>query len=77
MPVEDRPVHASGKRSDDQPYHCYNRTRDRPVRIVQDGWTWDGKRNLVELEDTGSIECQYERATTDPRCHGCRHAKKN
>lgn len=48
--------------------------RDRPgVTLVQDGWTEDGRRIMVEIQRTPKhgVACGHIPPNPDPACDGC------
>jgi len=60
------------------PSYCHNRPRARNGVTVQDGWTADGRRNMVHIPSVNSLECQYSAgfyASADRRCAECEHDK--
>lgn len=73
MPVIDRPVHPKVKITDSHRWWCCGKSRTREPLMVQDGWTEDGRRNMVEIEDFGSLECRHDFSLTDQSCRGCEH----
>lgn len=53
---------------------CHNRAPLAQTARVQDGWTEDGRRNMVEIPVPMEKGCQYrktELGQADPRCEGC------
>lgn len=56
-------------------YGCHNRPPMRKSLMVQDGWTPDGRRNMVEIPFAMSTNCRHDKTLTDSRCAGCLHAK--
>lgn len=60
-------------------YGCHSRKigdsqRGRTVdrHSVQDGWTSDGRRRMVELvSDWIEMACGHTTRATDPACEGC------
>ena len=54
-------------------YGCHNRPRQAvSVELMQDGWTPDGRRNMVKIQtqwlDRG---CRHDTKHIDPACAGC------
>jgi hypothetical protein len=41
---------------------CYNRKPFADVRVVQDGWTSDGRRNMITIPDKMSKTCPQPKA---------------
>lgn len=54
------------------PYSCHNQPRARNGVTVQDGWTNDGRRNMVLIKTPNSLECRFDKMSTDQRCAGCK-----
>ena len=63
-----------------KPYKCHNRAPVQPfVTQFQDGWTFDGKRNMVPWivnfkhgVDCGHVGLNSLNKYNDPKCSGCR-----
>lgn len=56
------------------PYQCNNRKPLAETTKVQDGWTDDGRKVMVEIPAFGVRECVYAThylGETDPGCDGC------
>lgn len=56
-------------------YGCHDREPFEEIALVQNGWSSDGRRQLVEIPAAGSKDCQYAKGylgQTDPSCSGCR-----
>ena len=78
MPVDDHPVHPSTKIGQGHRYGCWNLPRTRKPYMVKDGhaptkWPSETMQRWTKIEDTGSIECRYDLAVSDPHCSGCEH----
>jgi hypothetical protein len=73
VPGLDHAVSAITRRTDADPYLCNGLPRERKLVPVQDGWTEDGRRNIVYYEDFGSVPCRYDMSLSDRRCFGCVH----
>lgn len=54
------------------PYSCHNQPRQRDGVTVQDGWTEDGRRNMVHIPSVNSLECRFDKMAEDARCAGCK-----
>lgn len=62
-------------RAGTEPYGCQTRKLWTWVK-VQDGWTADGRRNMVSIPFVMSVKCrQFGLWDTDPRCQGCQQEK--
>lgn len=56
-----------------RPYGCHSLPPVPPTIVVQDGWTADGRRRMVEIPNfVAGCVCRYEGRGGDPRCLGCR-----
>lgn len=56
---------------------CHNRDLLRTTVMVRDGWTEDGRRNMVERPDPMTKHCVYSQGNPhDPACDGCRWRDK-
>lgn len=56
-------------------YGCHDREPLAEIALVPDGWSSDGRRQLVEIPAAGTKDCQYAKSylgQTDPSCSGCR-----
>lgn len=55
-------------------YDCHNHEeRKNSPMTVQDGWTEDGRRNMIEIKTKWrDVQCGHDMRTTDPNCTGCR-----
>lgn len=55
---------------------CYNRLPLKETLMVQDGWTNDGKKIMVEIPFLMNKNCQYTREHyADESCSGCKWQK--
>lgn len=54
-------------------YGCHNRAALRDTIEVQDGWTGDGRRKMVNIPAQNTKHCVYSRDNNDPACAGCKH----
>lgn len=58
-------------------YGCHGRApRDTPSTLsVQDGWTPDGRRIMVEIPVTpiAGVTCGHLARESDPACDGCQN----
>lgn len=58
---------------------CFNRPAFRDTIVVQDGWTEDGRRNMVEIPDPMSKTCPQNKPPFGEAyiqgwdCVGCHH----
>jgi hypothetical protein len=53
---------------------CYNHFHRATTVLVQSGWTADGRRHMVSIENPMTKPCQYSRSlkhSTDKSCTGC------
>lgn len=55
-------------------YGCFDREPYRTDLMVQDGWTEDGRRNMVPIPFVMSMDCKTD-IPDDPRCQGCKWRK--
>lgn len=65
----------NGKEAIIGPYGCHNRKPFKETIHVQDGWTEDGRRNMVTLPFNGSMNCKYAEhgySDSDWRCADCK-----
>lgn len=53
-------------------YGCNNRASLADTALVQDGWTSDNRRQMVDIPDAMTKDCQYDLSATDKGCDGCR-----
>lgn len=51
---------------------CKNRAPFLDTVVVQNGWTADGRRNMITLPNPMTKSCQLDIRATQPGCHGCR-----
>jgi hypothetical protein len=54
---------------------CHNRAPLAETITVQDGWSSDGRRHMVDLPDPMTKACNYTHTTlgqADKECTGCR-----
>lgn len=51
---------------------CYNRSPFRDTLMVQNGWTSDGRRDMIEIPFRMAKDCMYDLKHTDVQCNGCR-----
>ena len=61
-------------------YWCNSlpRPKQNPIIKMQQGWTHDGKREMLEWVSRISTEkCMYDNHATDARCAGCNVPKGN
>lgn len=63
-------------------YGCHSAVVDRPqpgaFYRVQNGWTTDGRRAMVDVATLPSVtRCYYDQQSSDTRCAHCAHAKAN
>lgn len=57
-------------------YDCYDREPYKTHLMVQDGWTADNRRNMVEIPFVMSMTCNTN-IPGDSRCQGCKwHPEK-
>lgn len=54
-------------------YACYDRPPFTGDVMVQNGWTEDGRRNMVPIPYVMARDCQYDLRAADGKCAGCRH----
>lgn len=52
-------------------YGCFNKKR-KDYLIVQDGWTADGKKSMVMIDNVMSSKCRYDNRAQDARCENCK-----
>jgi hypothetical protein len=56
-------------------YQCHNRAPFAETVQVQNGWTIDGRRQLVSAAYTMNRDCEYSRSDlgqSDKGCIGCK-----
>jgi len=54
---------------------CHNRKPYAQVVEVQDGWTWNGRRDMTNISNPMARDCQYTKTTlgqADKGCTGCK-----
>lgn len=51
---------------------CNNRAPFLDTVTVQNGWTADGRRHMIELPNPMTKSCQLDIRATQPGCQGCR-----
>lgn len=69
-----------GKPATIGPYGCFNLNPCKDTIYIQDGWTEDGRRNMVEMPFNSSRNCKYAEhgyAKDDVRCTGCEHMEEH
>lgn len=55
-------------------YGCNGRAPLADTAVVQDGWTSDNRRQMVDIPDPMTKDCQYRKdvlSKTDKGCDGC------
>ncbi len=57
-------------------YKCHDRKSFKPTLEVQNGWTTDGRRNMMVIPFTMARECMYDHKKTDVRCTNCYEGTK-
>jgi len=65
-----------GPKRSDEPYGCHSRVVDAPspgsVYRVQNGWTTDGRRAMMDVAVLPSVAfCDYNAKSSDRRCAQC------
>lgn len=59
-------------------YGCNNGPAWKPTLAVQDGWTWDGRRQMADVPfDPVTKHCGHDARSTDTMCAGCARRKPN
>ena len=88
MPVDPHHIHADVPHASTidtgRPYTCKDRPQVAPfVAEFQDGWTEDGRRNMVKhvVEFKAGVDCGHTGLSglnrdNDPKCAGCRWQTK-
>lgn len=53
-------------------YGCFDHPPLKMTQKVQDGWTEDGRRIMVEIPFLNTTHCVYGQDTQDAACENCK-----